>query len=120
MLKRLLLGGLAGLPVLVAQAEERPDLKGFKRLRGSAIERLISGKEFGDGVHWRYEFHANRQLKSVSMGRRQELRWSVKNDTLCWGNATGLVCHQVWRFGSILQLQPDNGTPPLDGELKPI
>lgn len=45
-----------GLIACAAPAARAEDLlqAGFKRIRGTAIERLLAGKEFGDGVHWRY------------------------------------------------------------------
>lgn len=113
----LLLGlAAAGLPA-AASAEERPELKGFKRIHGTAIERLVSGKEFGDGVHWRYSFQPGGSLTEFAMSRRQDLRWFVKDDALCWWSERGEDCFEVWTSSTSMRLHPRELGAPYEGTL---
>ncbi|MGO4668190.1 hypothetical protein [Bosea sp. 2RAB26] len=98
-------------------AQHRPELKGFRRIHGTAIERLMSGKEFSDGVHWRYSFQPGGNLTEYAMSRRLDLRWFVKGDALCWQSARGEDCFEVWTSSTTLQLQPQGLGVPYEGRL---
>ena len=98
-------------------ADENAEADGFKRIRGSAIQRLISGGEFSDGVHWRYSFQPGGALTEYSMSRRQNLRWQTKDDALCWRSAQGEDCFEVWTSSRALRLQPVALGAPLEGSL---
>jgi hypothetical protein len=85
-------------------AETISGIDGFKRIRGGAIPKLISGKEFSDGVHWRYSFHPSGALTEYAMRRRRDLRCQRKDDALCWRSEQGDECsrfgHRAPPFGS--------------------
>ncbi|HEV7257325.1 MAG TPA: hypothetical protein VGN82_06045 [Bosea sp. (in: a-proteobacteria)] len=61
---------LVGAGLAPAAAESRPELNGFKRIHGTAISKLMAGKEFSDGVHWRYSFLPGGALTEYAMSRR--------------------------------------------------
>lgn len=98
-------------------AEKTSGIDGFKRIRGGAIQKLISGKEFSDGVHWRYCFHPGGALTEYAMSRRQHLRWEMKDDALCWRSARGEECFEVWTSSTTLRLQPVALGAPFEGSL---
>ncbi len=110
---------IAGIPA-AASAEENSELSGFKRIRGSAIQRLISGKELSDGVHWRYSFQPNGQLVEFAMSRRHDLRWRTNADELCWASAGGEECYEVWSSIKGVRLLPMQNGLPLDGQVSRI
>lgn len=105
-----------GMASLVS-AEMAPGIDGFKRIRSGAIQKLISGKEFSDGVHWRYNFHPGGALTEYAMSRRRDLRWQMKDDALCWRSAQGEECFEVWISSAMLRLQPVALGAPLEGSL---
>lgn len=98
-------------------AETISGIDGFKRIRGGAIQRLIFGKEFSDGVHWRYSFHPSGALTEYAMGRRRDLRWQMKDDALCWRSEQGEECFEVWTSRTALRLQPIGLGVSLEGGL---
>lgn len=98
-------------------AEKTSGIDGFKRIRGGAIPKLISGKEFSDGVHWRYSFQPGGALTEYAMGRRRDLRWQMKDDALCWRSEQGEECFEVWTSRTALRLQPIGLGVPLEGGL---
>jgi hypothetical protein len=100
-----------------ANAEENSELAGYKRIRGSAIQRLISGKELSDGVHWRYSFQPNGQLVEFAMSRRHDLRWRTNADELCWTSAGREECYEVWSSIKGVRLLPTQNGMPLDGQV---
>lgn len=108
---------LMAVTVIGADAEDRTEPSGFKRIRGNAIQRLMSGKEFGDGVHWRYSFHPGGALTEYAMSRRQDLRWHASGDALCWRSARAEDCFEVWTSSTTLRLQPVALGAPLEGSL---
>lgn len=112
----LLLGLLTVGMASIAMAEEPPQA-GFKRVRGTAIERLLMGKEFGDGVHWRYSFQPNGSAVEYAMGQRQQLTWRATREALCWNSTRGEECFAVWTSSSALRLQPTGLGVPLEGTL---
>lgn len=102
---------------LPASAEKCAATDGFKRIRGGAIQRLISGREFSDGVHWRYSFQPGGALTEYAMSRRQDLRWQMKDDALCWRSEQGEECFEVWTSRTALRLEPIGLGVPLEGGL---
>jgi hypothetical protein len=108
----LLVGG-----IVPAAGEERSKQEGFKRIRGTAITKLMAGKEFSDGVHWRYSFKPDGALTEYAMTRRRDVRWQVKRDALCWQVHEADGCFEVWTSSTALRLQPLGLGVPLDGSL---
>lgn len=102
---------------LPVSAEKGSATDGFKRIRGGAIQRLISGREFSDGVHWRYSFQPGGALTEYAMSRRQGIRWQTKDDALCWRSARGEECFEVWTSSTTLRLQPVALGSPFEGSL---
>lgn len=101
-------------PSLQALAQE-PEAR---RIRGSAIERLLAGKDYSDGTHWRYSFGTDGNVVAYAMSRRQDLRWRVSGDDLCWRAGTAAEdCFEVWISGSSVQLLPRGLGTPFEGTL---
>lgn len=107
--------GLAALAAACFCAEALAQQPGSKRIHGVAIERLLAGKEYSDGVHWRYSFRPDGGLVGYAMSRRQEMRWRVRDDRLCWDIAAGEECFEVWTSGSAVQLLPQGIGAPFEG-----
>lgn len=113
LLPGLLAAGMA--PTVMAEISSPP--AGFKRIRGAAIERLLTGREFGDGVHWRYSFQAHGNAVEYAMSQRQKLIWRAQSDALCWNSTRGEECFEVWTSSTALRLQPLGLGVPLEGLL---
>lgn len=113
----IVLGLLVAVAAQAARAEDPPQQAGFKRIRGAAIERLLAGKEFGDGVHWRYSFQPNGSAVEFAISQRQKLSWRAQSDALCWSSPRGEECFEVWASSTTLRLQPIGLGLPLEGSL---
>lgn len=106
--------GLAALAATCLCAQAPAQQPEPRRIRGAAIERLLTGKEYSDGVHWRYSFRPDGSVVGYAMSRRQEMRWRVRDDSLCWG-AAAEDCFEVWISGSSVQLLPRGIGTPFEG-----
>jgi len=107
--------GLAALAAACLCAQALAQQSDAKRIRGAAIERLLAGKEYSDGVHWRYSFRPDGNVTEYAMSRRQEMRWRVKDDSLCWRSGTEEDCFEVWTSGTSVQLLPQGIGTPFEG-----
>lgn len=112
-----LLFGLVTASTASGVIAEGPAQGDFKRIRGAAIECLLAGKEFGDGVHWRYSFQPNGNAVESAMSQRPKLAWRAQGDALCWDSARGDECFEVWTSSTALRLQPLGLGVPLEGTL---
>jgi hypothetical protein len=88
-----------------------------RRIRGAAIERLLAGREYSDGVHWRYSFRPDGSVVEYALSRRQEMRWRVSDDSLCWRVGGEEECFEVRISGTSVQLLPRGIGTPFEGSL---
>lgn len=109
--------GLAALTAACLCVEALAQQPAAKRIHGIAIERLLAGKEYSDGVHWRYSFRPDGSGVGYAMSRRREMRWQVKDDRLCWSAGSGEECFEVWISGSAVQLLPQGIGAPFEGSV---
>lgn len=53
-------------------------------VRGHDLQTLFSGREFGDGVHFAYQFRANGAFAGTEMGKSVQGRWRATLNQFCW------------------------------------
>ena len=58
--------------------------KGWVTLRGNALTQAIANQDFGDGVHFAYQFLAGGELHGMNMGKPTLGDWRVAGNQLCW------------------------------------
>jgi len=56
----------------------------WKAVKGEAARSLFSGKEFGDGVHFAYQFRADGTFSGTEMGKDVRGKWRVSGNEMCW------------------------------------
>ncbi len=56
----------------------------WRTVKGAALQSLFKDKEFGDGVHFAYQFKADGTFTGTEMSKRVSGSWRVRNDEFCW------------------------------------
>ena len=83
---------------------------------------LFKEKEFGDGVHFAYQFKADGTFTGTEMSRRVSGSWRVAKDELCWKweRPPGPdECYEVQQDGRHVRLLI-NGSEAWYGTLEPL
>ena len=96
--------------------------KGWVKLRGNALTQAFANQNFGDGVHFAYQFLPAGQLHGMNMCRQVHGRWWVVGNQLCWRRATSKPpeeCYEVRQQGQAVRLFLD-GQEVQSGDLTPL
>ena len=96
--------------------------KGWGTLRGEGLTHVFANQDFGDGVHFAYQFHENGELHGMNMSKPDQGRWRVAGNQLCWRRAKSKdpeECYEVRQHGSAVRLFLD-GQEVLSGNLTPL
>lgn len=104
------------LPAAAAQEERWHDVK------GSALQGLFRAKEFGDGVHFAYQFKPDGSFTGTEMSNSVSGSWRVRKDRLCWNwlRPPGpRECYRVQQDGAHVRLLI-NGSEAWYGTLEPL
>lgn len=90
----------------------------FRRVRGTAIAKLVSGFEFTDEVHWAFVFERGGTLRGFALGQKGSGTWRVVGDELCleYGEESSR-CHEVWTSGHRMELRRE-AAPAQEGVLQ--
>lgn len=112
---------IAMVPMAVAFHAIAAD-RGWVRLRGEALTQAFANQDFGDGVHFAYQFLADGELRGMNMGKPAQGRWRVTGNQLCWRWAKSKdpeECYEVRRQVPAVRLFLD-GQEVLSGNLTPL
>src|SRR2546421_2343178 len=60
------------------------DEEHWRDVKGAALRSLFKDREFGDGVHFAYQFNADGTFTGTEMSKRVSGSWQVSKDELCW------------------------------------
>ena len=96
--------------------------KGWVTLRGMALTQALANQDFGDGVHFAYQFLAGGELHGMNMGNPAQGRWRVSGSQLCWRwdkSKDPEERYEVRRHGPAVRLFLD-GQEVLSGNLTPL
>lgn len=94
----------------------------WRSVQGGALRELFKEKEFGDGVHFAYQFKADGTFSGTEMSNRVSGSWRVAKDELCWmwKRPPGPnECYEVQQEGSHVRLL-FNGSEAWYGTLEPL
>jgi hypothetical protein len=80
-MKAVLLGALLTLATPGSPAGGKEH---WRSVRGGELQKLFQDKEFADGVHFAYQFKADRTFTGTEMGERASGSWRVRRDEFCW------------------------------------
>ena len=56
----------------------------WRSVKGDALQKLFADKEFADGVHFAYQFKADRTFTGTEMSKRVSGSWRVRGNDFCW------------------------------------
>lgn len=96
--------------------------KGWGTLSGEALTHAFANQDFGDGVHFAYQFQENGELHGMNMGKPAQGRWRVAGNLLCWRWSKSKdpeECYEVRQHGPTVRLFLD-GQEVLSGNLTPL
>jgi len=96
--------------------------KGWLKLRGTALTQAFTNQDFGDGVHFAYQFLERGDLRGTDMGRPTQGYWRVAGSELCWRwtkSRDPEACYEVRQQGASIRLFLD-GQEVLTGKLTPL
>ncbi|HRH71637.1 MAG TPA: hypothetical protein PLM62_01005 [Zoogloea sp.] len=96
--------------------------KGWVSLQGKTLTQALADQDFGDGVHFAYQFLQDGELGGMNMGKPAQGRWRAAGNELCWRWAKSKdseECYQVRQRGSAIRLYID-GQEVLSGNLTPL
>ena len=103
---------------LQVAAAEKP----WPMARGKALTQAFSNQDFGDGVHFAYQFLDGGELRGMNMGKPATGSWRVTGSELCWRWAKPSgpeECYQVRQRGQAVRLYVE-GQEVLSGNLTPL
>ena len=112
---------IAVLTTAVALSAMAAD-KGWVMLRGNALTQAFANQDFGDGVHFAYQFQEGGELHGMNMGKPAQGHWRASGSQLCWRWAKSKdpeECYEVHHHGSAVRLFLD-GQELLSGNLTPL
>ncbi len=73
----------------------------FRKLHGTEIKRLITGKAVTGDVHYSDSFKQDGAYEGVFMSKARHGRWSVEGDRLCVTLETAPpTCTELWQSGT--------------------
>lgn len=96
--------------------------QGWVSLRGKTLTQAFANQDFGDGVHFAYQFLPDGELRGMNMGKPAQGRWRVAGNEICWRWAKSRdpeECYQVRQRGTSVRLFLD-GQEVLSGNLTPL
>lgn len=96
--------------------------KEWLTLRGKALSQAFANQDFGDGVHFAYQFLVGGDLHGMNMGKPAQGRWWVSGSQLCWRweqPKEPEECYEVRQHGPAIRLFLD-AQEVLSGNMTPL
>lgn len=96
--------------------------KPWPSVRGKALAQAFANQDFGDGVHFAYQYLESGEMRGMNMGKPAKGSWQVTGNELCWRwvKPSGPEeCYQVRQQGQAVRLYLD-GQEVLSGNLTPL
>jgi len=75
---------ISWLTVLTCVAGSAAAQEHWRDIKGPALASLFRDKEFGDGVHFAYQFKADGTFTGTEMAKDVGGSWRVHRDEFCW------------------------------------
>jgi len=70
--------------LLALSAAVAAETEHWRSVKGAALQSLFTDKEFGDGVHFAYQFRAGGTFTGTEMSRSVSGSWQVRKNEFCW------------------------------------
>ena len=83
------------------------DEEHWRDVKGAALRSLFKDKEFGDGVHFAYQFRSDGTFTGTEMAKEVSGSWRVRQNELCWNwlRPPGpRECYEVQQNGTHVRL----------------
>jgi hypothetical protein len=91
-------------------------------VNAASLAALFQGKEFGDGVHFAYQFRADGTFTGTEMAKEVRGAWRVNENELCWkwhSPPGPEECYRVQQDGAHVRLMM-NGSEAWYGTLQKV
>lgn len=112
---------LALAAIAVASSVATAGSEHWTNVKGPELAHLFANKEFGDRVHFAYQFKAGGTFTGTEMAKSVSGTWRVRKDEFCWKwlrPPGGEECYQVQQDGSNIRMMI-NGSEAWYGTLAP-
>jgi hypothetical protein len=83
--------------LMAASFAATADEEHWRHVPGAALAALFSDKEFGDGVHFAYQFKRDGTFTGTEMAKQVSGSWRVRSDELCWNWQRPPGPHECYR-----------------------
>ncbi len=103
-------------PIVAAEKEA------WRPVKGQALRALLADKEYGDGVHFAYQFKHDGTFTGRQMSQSVSGSWRVRKDEFCWSwlQPPGpSICYEVQQDGAHVRMLV-NGSEAWYGTLEPL
>ena len=83
------------------------DEEHWRDVKGAALRSLFKDQEFGDGVHFAYQFRSDGTFTGTEMAKEVSGSWRVRQNELCWNwlRPPGpRECYEVQQNGTHVRL----------------
>ncbi len=111
-----------GIAVLATAINAAAADKGWVLLQGKVLAQALANQDFGDGIHFSYQFLSSGELRGMNMGKPTRGSWRVTGSEVCWHWTKAKEpeeCYQVRQRGQVIRLFLD-GQEVLSGNLTPL
>jgi len=83
--------------MLIAPAALSAQPEHWRSVKGAALRALFKDKEYGDGVHFAYQFKADGRFSGTEMSKTVSGSWRVTKERLCWNWERPPGPHECYR-----------------------
>jgi|SRR4051812_18062823 len=115
---KLVLGAIAAVATAISASAQEQE----KSVQGEALREMFAEHEFGDGVHFAYQFRADGTFSGTEMAKEVRGTWRLSGGEICWTWTAprGVEeCYVARNSGAEVRLLR-NGFEQWYGTLKPI
>ena len=96
--------------------------RGWRAVRESDLRAVFSEHEYGDGVHFAYQFRAGGSFTGTEMGKSVKGKWKTAGKQFCWGwtkPAGAEECYDVQKKGDEVRFM-NYGSEAFFGKMAPL
>lgn len=109
---------IVALSALLPALSHAENAAPFHRLKEKEIRAHIIGKVITDETHWSDYYRKDGTVETMSMGKEETGKWSIKDNELCVVSKSDHDCYEVWQSGNQIELRLDGTGYPYQAVVK--